>query len=160
MTRAVAESLVDRMIVTNPELEPFRDELVDAMDAQLQGLVTYAQNVLDDLQGGDPVLADPLTIDVGNADLIAEVNGNPWLAANPYATFFLLFLEVCSEMSKIKLNEGMMLSEMTNLIMDMAKDQASLIKQIYELEAKSVDDLQKAVTDIKEAAPEPPAKKK
>lgn len=135
-TEGMAEATVDKMIAQNPDLASIRDELVSYVTSQFQGIVSqYEQRVLDHMTGSNPVLNFPETAKGADIAQIQRGMDNPWFKANPYATFFSLFLDLSAEMSKIKMNEGMMMAHFTDLVLSMSKDQAEIVKEIHETEA-------------------------
>jgi hypothetical protein len=133
LNKSSVEQQADAIVEAYPELS--RDEVISYVQYYNSIGVDLNQNAINNLLAGDPVLADPAVVNTVMSTIIESKNGNPWLNANPFATFFILFLELQSELSKIKVAEGMTQATMINLTLDMSKDLAGIIKQIYENEA-------------------------
>lgn len=119
------------------EGSPFtKDELISQLTYMKDHGITLQQKNIDNVLSGDPILSSPEILTIGLDELNEIVAANPWMEANPFATFVINFLELSALMSKIKLDEALThIAGSINMIMSMAQDQAELIMDSAEAEA-------------------------
>lgn len=133
LNKQTTQQQAETLSVAYPELS--QDEIVAYVEFYNDLGIPQSAETLEKLLSGDPILPPPVTLD-GVMGGVVEAKGNPWLSPNPFATFFVLFMELQSKLSEIKVAEGLVASEMINMSLDMAEDLAGLIKDIYENEAQ------------------------
>lgn len=123
----------EMLMKENPELS--RDEAVSFVQYFQDLGIPIGKDAADGVVGSNPVLVKPTNVDKAAGE-VENAKENPWFSPNPFATFFVLFLELQSKLSEIKVAEGMVASGLVNMSLDMAKDLANITKEIYENEAK------------------------
>lgn len=106
------------------------DELVRSMQKNVTEMQTYINNINS---------SEPRLIPKGNDDIKAKsdclAKGNPWLAANPLATFTICFLELSYVLAQLKLREAELGAQTILAMTALTGDIAQLIKDIGEAEA-------------------------
>lgn len=127
------EQKADMIAASYPELS--RDEIMSYVQFYDSLGVPIGQNAIDNLVAGNPALGDPAVITAVTSEVVQSLE-NPWFAPNPFATFFILFMELQAELTKIKIEEGMLTGEMINMSLDTSKDLAGITKAIYEKQAE------------------------
>lgn len=123
----------DMIAASYPELS--RDEIMSYVEFYNSLGVPIGKDAIDNLVGGNPIIADPAVVNAVASEVVQSLE-NPWFAPNPFATFFILFMELQAELTKIKVAEGLLTGEMINMSLDTAKDLAGITKAIYENEAQ------------------------
>lgn len=127
------EQQADMIAESYPELS--RDEVMSYVDFYNSLGIPIGQDAIDNLVGGNPILTNPVVVNEIATEVVESLE-NPWFSPNPFATFFILFMELQNKLSEIKVAEGMVTASMIGLSLDMAEDLAGIISEIYENEAK------------------------
>ncbi len=133
MNQSEKQNLAETMVSNNPDLT--MDQAVDMLTYVESMGVNLDQSHIDNLQTGNPILVPPAVVDAVVSEVLSNIEGNAWFSPNPFATITICMLELQAELSKIKLEEGMIQSVMINTTLDMAKDLADTIKDIHHNEA-------------------------
>lgn len=106
------------------------DQLVQSMEQKVTQAQAYVNHI-------DP--SQPNLIPKGNDNIEAnnniQIKGNPWLAANPLATFTICFLELSYVLAQLKLREAELGAQTILAMTALTGDIAQLIKDIGEAEA-------------------------
>ncbi len=127
------EQQAQTLSVAYPELS--QDEIIAYVEFYSNLGIPFNADALQNLLAGDPILTTPVTVS-GVMTEVVESLENAWFSPNPFATFFVLFLELQSKLSEIKVAEAEVMSSMINMSLDMAEDLAGIIREIYNNEAK------------------------
>ena len=133
LNQGTTQQQAETLSVAYPELT--QDEIVAYVEYYNELGIPFGADALQNLLAGDPILTDPVVIDSVMAETW-ETLENPWFSPNPFATFFVLFLELQSKLSEIKVAEAEVMSSMINMSLDMAQDLAGIVREIYNNEAK------------------------
>jgi len=127
------EQQAQTLSVAYPELS--QDEIIAYVEFYSNLGIPFNADALQNLLAGDPILTQPNSVSGVMTEVVKSLE-NAWFSPNPFATFFVLFLELQSKLSEIKVAEAEVMSSMINMSLDMAQDLAGIIREIYNNEAK------------------------
>lgn len=131
-------------LTTEQQIEAFQTAYPDMPKDEIVAFVNFYQGVMqldtsklnfDTVTPNDPQLNSPKGLSgTAGTENTSGTSGNfkenPWLSANPFATFFTIFLELQAELTKIKVAEGMMEGQIMMDSLSMAKDLAKVVKDL------------------------------
>ncbi|CCB92074.1 putative uncharacterized protein [Waddlia chondrophila 2032/99] len=133
LNQQTTQQQINTLSVAYPELS--QDEIVAYVEFYSDLGIPFNTDALQNLLAGDPILTEPRAANTALNEIVASTK-NIWFSPNPFATFFILFLELQAKLTEIKVAEAEVMSTMINLTLDMAEDLAGIIHEIYENEAK------------------------
>lgn len=132
LNQQTTQQQINTLSVAYPELS--QDEIVAYVEFYSDLGIPFNTDALQNLLAGDPILTEPRAANTALNEIVASTK-NIWFSPNPFATFFILFLELQAKLTEIKVAEAEVMSTMINLTLDMAEDLAGIIHEIYENEA-------------------------
>lgn len=132
LNQQTTQQQINTLSVAYPELS--QDEIVAYVEFYSDLGIPFNTDALQNLLASDPILTEPRAANTALNEIVASTK-NIWFSPNPFATFFILFLELQAKLTEIKVAEAEVMSTMINLTLDMAEDLAGIIHEIYENEA-------------------------